>query len=247
MSNKVYDLIKVERKRRGLPNIYWSREMARLAQSQADYCAGVRRLVHSDRYAFSGGENLWGGRGNPNPVGAVRSWLHSGAGHREYLLSSRITKAGVGVARRNGFTCVAFAFSDQPPSYPDCPYYKSVIQRVKPLRLNFPKLRLGGSGMLRIPISILIGLCGLWGVVLGAHGLYVYFSRLELLFGADAEMLFMSFAVPGRLGDTVAWMSVKGLQSWFIPVAVFVGGWVAVSWSGLWDKLSSLLSKSKLW
>jgi len=122
--SKVHDLINYERKGRGIPTVYWSREMARLAQSQANYCAKVGRLVHSKRFAFQGGENLAEGGSNFSPRAIVDCWLRSKAGHREYLLSPRAKKAGVGIAKSKGKTFVAWTFSDEPPSYPDCPYYK---------------------------------------------------------------------------------------------------------------------------
>jgi len=130
--SKVHDLVNYERKRRGVRTVYWSREMARLAQSQANYCAKVGRLIHSNRYAFRGGENLAEGGSNFTPRAIVNCWLGSKAGHREYLLSPRARKAGVGIAKSRGKTYVAWAFSDQPPTYPDCPYYKpSYGQRAK--------------------------------------------------------------------------------------------------------------------
>jgi len=228
--------------------MYWSREMARLAQSQANYCAKVGHMVHSSRYAFQGGENLCGGKGTFSPRTVVDTWLRSKAGHREYLLSPRVTKAGVGIARRNGKMFVAWAFSDKAPSYPDCPYYKKG-KKGKPVRPSVPKVRLhlGGRSMLRTPISLLIGLGGLWMCLLGAHGLYVYLSRLELLFGADTGKLFLTWGMPGRLGVTVMWMSSKAIQSWFIPVVFLIVGWVMLSKSGLKDRVSNLLSKSGLW
>gem|GEM_PF-3542783 len=122
--SKVHDLINSERKKRDIPSVYWSREMARFAESQANHCARVGRLVHSDRFAFQGGENLAEGGENFSPRAIVDCWLRSKAGHREYLLSPRAKKAGVGIAKSRGKTFVAWAFSDEPPSYPDCPYYK---------------------------------------------------------------------------------------------------------------------------
>jgi len=131
---------------------------------------------------------------------------------------------------------------------PDCPYYKKG-KKGKTIRARVSKvqLHLGGRSMLRIPVSILIGLCGLWGVVLGAHGLYVYISRLELFLGADASKLFFNWSMPGRLGVTVMWMSSKAIQSWLIPTAVFIIGWIILSKSGLKDRVSNLLSKIGLW
>ena len=120
----VHDLINGERKRRGVSTVYWSRKMAQLAQSQADYCAKVGHLVHSSRYAFQGGENLAQGGSYFSPRSIVDCWLQSKAGHREYLLSHRVKKAGVGISKSRGKTFVAWAFSDENPSYPDCPYYK---------------------------------------------------------------------------------------------------------------------------
>lgn len=137
----VHDLINCERKKRGESHLYWSREMAKLAQSQANYCAKVGHLVHSKRYAYRGGENLAEGPSNFTSRAIVNSWLNSKAGHREYLLSPIVRKAGVGIAKSGGKTFVAWAFSDAPPSYPDCPYYKSP----KPKVLNLKKV----SGFLK--------------------------------------------------------------------------------------------------
>lgn len=110
MANKVHDIINRERKKRGLPHISWSKELARLAQKQANYCAKVGRKVHSGRPAFYGGENLSGGKGDFSPRSIVNSWLKSQLGHREYLLSPEVTRAGVGTARRNGKMFVAWTF-----------------------------------------------------------------------------------------------------------------------------------------
>ncbi len=133
----VHDLINYERKKRNIfHHVYWSREMARLAQSQANYCAKVGRPVHSDRYAYQGGENLAQGPSNFTPRAIVDCWLNSKAGHREYLLSPTVRKAGIGIAKARGKTFVAWAFSDVPPSYPDCPNYKPP----KPKALNLKKV-----------------------------------------------------------------------------------------------------------
>ena len=99
--------------------------MAQLAQSQANYCAKVGRMIHSKRYAFQGGENLFGGKGNLSPRVVVNTWLKSKKGHREYLLSSIVTKAGVGIAKHNGKMFAAWAFSSSPCTYPDCPRFRS--------------------------------------------------------------------------------------------------------------------------
>ena len=125
--SKVHDLVNFERKKRGICTVYWSREMARLAQSQANYCARVGRLVHSNRYAFRGGENLAEGGSNFTPRAIVNTWLGSRADHKEYLLSPRVRKAGVGIAKSRGKTYVAWAFSDQPPTYLTAPTISQAI------------------------------------------------------------------------------------------------------------------------
>jgi uncharacterized protein YkwD len=146
--SKVHDLINYERKKRGIPTVYWSREMARLAQSRANHCAKVGRLVHSNRFAFQGGENLAEGGETFNPRAIVDCWLGSKAGHREYLLSPRAKKAGVGISKSKGKTYVAWAFSDEPASYPDCPYFKPPRPKTQkpkkervPLRMKFQGIR----------------------------------------------------------------------------------------------------------
>ncbi len=254
--SKVHDLINYERKRRGIPTAYWSREMARLAQSQANYCARVGRLVHSSRYAFQGGENLAEGGSNFTPRAIIDCWLHSNAGHREYLLSPRVRKMGVGIAKSKGKTYVAWAFSDQPPTYPDCPYYKpqglkgrhisGVLNRY-PAKLL---VKLGGKPMGKRPIRLFIilflGFFGALGIVLGAHGIYVYFNRIETLLGGEASKLFLTLDVPIRLREVVVWASLRGLQSWIIPALLLVGGIWLWNYSRVWDIISNILDKLKL-
>ncbi len=226
--------------------MYWSREMARLAQSQANYCAKVGHLVHSRRFAFQGGENLAQGGRNFTSRAIVDCWLNSKAGHREYMLSPRVTKAGVGVARRGGKTFVAWAFSDAPPSHPDCPKYKSGH---KPAWSLLHSKRVGGRGVLR-PI---LGLVGLWLFLLGLHGAYIYLSLWETLFsaalgsGAPLMKLFLVIGVPPPLSTSVLWMSTKGVQSWIMPVVALLVGYWLMSNTGFFDSLARLARKLRLW
>ncbi len=112
VSLEIHKIVNEERNQRGLPSVAWSDRLAGLAQSQADYSAEVGYMVHSDRYAFEGGENLvstdWGGL---SARAAVTSWLGSPP-HREYLLSPRVQSAGVGYSSKNGKTFAAWAFDD---------------------------------------------------------------------------------------------------------------------------------------
>lgn len=59
-------------------------------------------------------------------------------------------------------------------------------------------------------------------MILGLHGLIVYFSRWEILFGKDPLKLFLAIDMPGGLDSWVEWMSIKGIQSWGIPVVFIV-------------------------
>jgi hypothetical protein len=119
--SEIHDIINKVRIQHGVPWICWSNDMALLAQSQADYCAKVDRLVHSDRPAFWGGENLFQGHRRSSPWDVVNCWMHSHAGHREYLLSPSVQSAGVGIAYAGEWMYVAWAFSNQYPSLSDCP------------------------------------------------------------------------------------------------------------------------------
>ena len=110
----VHQLINEERKKRSIPPVRWNQRLYYLAKQQADYCVRVGRLVHSDRFAFNGGENLCGGKGNMTPRAIVNAWLKSRAGHREYLLSPRVKSAGVAISRSRHGTYCAWSFSDTP-------------------------------------------------------------------------------------------------------------------------------------
>ncbi len=244
MANNVHDIIKSERKKRGISPMFWSREMARLAQSQANYCAKVGRMVHSDRYAFQGGENLAQGGNNFTPRAIVDCWLRSNAGHREYLLSPKVTKSGVGIAKGRGKTFVAWAFSDAPPSYPDCSSYRERRDR-KITVSRLPHIKFRRKTMLRI----LVGLFGLWLVILGAHGLFTYFSAWDALWSGSlvtADKLFFVIRVPPPLSDWVYWMSNQGLRSWFLPLVVGAGGLVIMSRTEFTDTLLNWLRRKRL-
>lgn len=101
--------------------------------------------------------------------------------------------------------------------------------------------------MLRFPVKIILICASIVAVILGSHGLYVYFSPLELLFGGGADKLFLAFELPSWIVPAVEWMSLKGLQSWFIPaVFVFIGlvvGWLALRIGGGYN----ILRKLRLW
>lgn len=192
--------------------------MAHLARSQARYCAKRGKLIHSDRPALKGGENLCCGSRNMSPKNIVKSWMTS-PGHRAWLLDSRVRSAGVGIARSKHGTYAAWAFSDQPISFHNI--------------INIPKIQIpflkhhkqrGGRGVLRLPVKVFLLCAAIISIVLGVHGVWVYFSRLELLFGGNAAKLFLSVDLPERIRSMIEWMSMKGFQSWFIPTIFIILG-----------------------
>ena len=114
----IQKVINEERRRRGLRYVEWNKEMAHLAYNQATYCSSVGYLVHSNRFAFEGGENLLF---IPNqmatPKKAVNVWMHSKKGHRELLLSPKAKSAGIGISKgkyegNTGFY-IAWAFTSE--------------------------------------------------------------------------------------------------------------------------------------
>jgi hypothetical protein len=206
----------------------------------------VGRLVHSNRFAFEGGENLCGGKGNLSPETIVKTWMKSKAGHRENLLSPRARKAAVAIATSKRGTYAAWSFSAQAPDPNDCPYYKTRKFKFKNPFKSKVKVR---GGILRLPVKIILILASIFAIVLGAHGVYIYFSRLELLFGGEASKLFLALGVPAWLRAPIEWMSIKGLQSWFIPAVFIVIGLIIWYWQSKIEvgNVSKWLRKLHLW
>ncbi len=106
---QIHKIINSIRRNRHLPEVAWSDSIAKLALSQAIYCARVNKIVHSSRYAFEGGENIAQGSIYCSPRSIVKSWMQSDL-HRDYLLSNGVKQAGVGIARSRTNTYVAWAF-----------------------------------------------------------------------------------------------------------------------------------------
>lgn len=76
----------------------------------------------------------------------------------------------------------------------------------------------------------------MWITVLGSHGIYTYFSRVELLFSGNIDMaykLYFSIDVPIRLSGMVYWMSNKAIESWVIPACIMIGGYILFQYSGI--------------
>jgi hypothetical protein len=76
--------------------------------------------------------------------------------------------------------------------------------------------------MLNVIARVVLVVAGFVAMVLGVHGLVVYFSRWEILFGSDPLRLFLAIDMPSGLRSWVEWMSIKGFQSWGVPVVFII-------------------------
>jgi uncharacterized membrane protein YsdA (DUF1294 family) len=82
-------------------------------------------------------------------------------------------------------------------------------------------------GLLGLIISIPL-------LLLGAHGLYGYFQRLDFLgaiFSGSTGRLFFAIPVPPPFSDLVTWMTLRGFQSFIIPAIFLLVGVAIFNWS----------------
>lgn len=257
----VHRLINEERKRRGLPWARWNQEMYLLAKDQANQMAKEGRLFHSNMATLTSiqaAENCWMGKGIGDrelPKSILGGWMKSTAGHRENLLSDRIGSQGIAISKsRHGTFAVwqgSLEHDFEKIQLPEVrlPDLSKVFSRLRGFFKPKAHSKKGGDGMLRLPAKLILICASVFSIVLGAHGVWVYFSRLELLFGGEASRLFLALEVPVRLGTAIEWMSFKGLQSWFIPALFIVLGLVIWHWQNKIDagNVSGWLRKLKLW
>ena len=244
VESRVHRLINRERKKRGLRWAHWDNNLYRLAKNQSNKMARTGHLFHSDLSAIQRGENCWMGKGYSEralPKAIVDSWMKSHAGHRENLLDPRARTAAIAISKSRHGTFAAWTFSDQPLH--------------KPFKLKLPSLKFGkvkgGEGMLRLPVKIILICVSALAFILGAHGLYVYFSPIEAIFGGGLDKLFLEFELPlSEFQSIVEWMSVKGIQSWFIPAVFILMGIIIWSWSQIivgGSTIRNILKKLRLW
>lgn len=90
----------------------------------------------------------------------------------------------------------------------------------------------------------IFGLAGLFGIILGAHGIYIHFTRMttysveEIIKGFPSQNKLFTVIPVGPLGDTIRWMSDLGFESWFLPVLIGIAGFLVFRYRG---KLVDLL------
>lgn len=122
----IHNLINAERRKRGVGDLEWNEELARVAREYSKKMAREGFFDHRDddgnsvvdrvtKARISGwsriGENLYYSEGYDSfEAMSVRGWMKS-PGHRENLLDRRYTSAGIGVARsRDGKIYVTQVF-----------------------------------------------------------------------------------------------------------------------------------------
>lgn len=221
--------------------------MYQLATSQSRKMAKVGRLFHSSHYALQGGENVCGGKGHLSPKDFVRSWMKSPK-HRAWILDPKVKTAAVGISSSRRGTYAAWSFSAQPLPQPKrkrgkhfrpiekgikgwltkffSPYYVFLHRKLPPVRVG-PDIQIWFAFLLGWIIRLFSYVLPAAVIIFGAHGIYVYFSRMQAFLKGDIAALFLTIQMPAELRDMVEWMSIKGIQSWFIP-AVFVAAGIAL-------------------
>jgi len=213
-------LINRERRRRRIAPVTWDYRLYKLAREHSRAMAHRGHLFHSARPALQGGENCYMGPHNAYTI--VKTWMRS-PGHRAWLLDRRVKTAAVALWRgrsRRAYWYASWSFSAE-----------ALPGRFRLPRVNFDLVATifrGFGGLIGFSYSSVLGafwvLVSILAVVLGAHGLYVYFNPMDVLFGGNTNKLFLTFGVPSVLQRCVEWMSMRGFQSWVIPAAVLFGG-----------------------
>ena len=74
-----------------------------------------------------------------------------------------------------------------------------------------------------IRLSMMLG--GMFSIILASHGLYVYFSDIDTLYGdRDPADLFLAVNIPSWFDGVIEWASTQRFESWFIPVILLLVG-----------------------
>ena len=75
-------------------------------------------------------------------------------------------------------------------------------------------------------------LAAIVGILLGVHGIYVYFGGFGPGEGKDPGDLFLAIDLPDQFYSVVLWATLQGVKGWVVPALVLVGG-LAVGWTGI--------------
>lgn len=108
---RAHQLINIERSKRKLSPVQWHWGSYKLAKTHARYMSKRRRIFHSDRFAFEGGENVAMLYGRPTARALVKCWMTSSP-HRAFLLHKDSKYAAVGIVRKGNRSYAAWTFYD---------------------------------------------------------------------------------------------------------------------------------------
>jgi len=211
--------------------------MYRFAKRLSNKMARVGHLCHSGRPALQGGENVCGGKGYFSPRDFVSCWMKSPQ-HRAWLLDPRVKAAAVGISASRRGSYAAWSFSDQPLFHPR--YIRTGIlgwlyklfhttywrwhwnpwnRRDYFLMPHRPEI----LTLILKTFTWLTQLLAIGLILLGVHGLWVYFSRVEAV-GENMAKLFLAIQMPAWFQNIVEWVSMQGVNFWLVPAAFIAGG-----------------------
>lgn len=236
-TSELHRLLNRERTKRGLARARWNQELWHGCKAHSNRMLRARGLFHADVNLLpSGGECVVGGKGRQSAVALCKSWVNS-PGHAALILNPNIKSHAVAVSDSRYGTYATWRGSKE-----------AIPILSKPLKLpNLFKLLIGRktrpTNPFKIGLSLVLGVMGFLGMVLGVHGIYVYFNRLDLILGGEGARLFLVIDVPVRLRESIVWASARGLQSWFIPTLIFLAGLWVFNYSRLWTVVSRFIDK----
>lgn len=71
-------------------------------------------------------------------------------------------------------------------------------------------------------ILLLLRIVAVAIAIIGTHGLYIYFARIEALFSGKLSDLYLAFETPPVFWAVIERVSYWGLQSFFMPTLITV-------------------------
>ncbi len=231
---KANHLINKERAKRHLPKVKWSQKMYGLAKGHSLDMARSGKLFHSVHPALKGGENCWWGKGINNKnlsISIVKGWMKS-PGHRAWILDTRVKTAAVGISNSKYGTYAAWSFSDEP--------------LISPFKIKLITYRSKTSIKLQPLFKLFLLLVSAFVILLGLHGIYIYFSRIEAIFSlGQLDKLFLTIRFPvNAIQSVIEWMSYKAIQSLFFPILFIILGALIFVYSK--NAINIRLIKSKI-
>ena len=91
---------------------------------------------------------------------------------------------------------------------------------------KFPKLVLAGvTGIIRLIVRVFLIAISLCSGVLGAHGLYAYILKADIIVGSNTDKLFLEWDIPNlTISRVVEAITVHSVESIVLPVVLIAVG-----------------------